>query len=41
MQFDTEEFYLSISKELSLKALIHAKALTNISDEEINTIMHS
>ena len=33
MQFDTEEFYPLISKELLLKAITHAKTL-NISDEE-------
>ena len=36
-----EEFYPSISKELLLKALTYAKTLVKISDEEINTIMHS
>ena len=41
MQFDIEEFYPSISKELLLKAITYAKTLVNISDEEINTIMHS
>ena len=41
MQFDMEEFYPSISKELLLKAITNAKTLVNISDEEINTIMHS
>ena len=41
MQFDIEKFYPSISKELLLKAITYAKTLVNISDEEINTIMHS
>ena len=41
MQFDVEEFYPSISKELLLKAITYAKTLVSISDEEINTIMHS
>ena len=41
MQFDIEEFYPSISKELLLKAITYAKTLVNISDAEINTIMHS
>ena len=41
MQFDIEEFDSSISKELLLKAITYAKTLVNISDEEINTIMHS
>ena len=45
MQFGIEEFYPSISKELLLKAItkrkLFAKTLVNISDEEINTIMHS
>ena len=40
MQFDIEEFYFSISK-LLLKAIACTKTLVNISDEEINTIMHS
>ena len=41
MQFDIEEFYPSISKELILKSITYAKTLVNTSDEEINTIMHS
>ena len=41
MQFDVEEFYPSISKELLLKAITYAKTLVSISDEKINTIMHS
>ena len=41
MQFGIEEFYPSISKELFLKAVTYAKTLVNISDEEINIIMHS
>ena len=41
MQFDIEEFYPSVSKELFLKALTYAKTLININDEEINTIIHS
>ena len=41
MQFDTEEFYPLISKELLLKAIAYAKTSVNISDEETNTIMHS
>ena len=41
MQFDIEEFYPSISKELLLKSTTYAKTLVNIRDEEINTIMHS
>ena len=41
LQFDLEEFYPSISKELLLKAITYAKSLVNVSDEEINTIMHS
>ena len=40
MQFDIEEFYPSISKELLLKAITYAKTLVNTSDEEINSIMH-
>ena len=40
MQFDIEEFYPSVSKELLLEAITYAKALVNI-NEEINTIMHS
>ena len=41
MQPGIEEFYPSISKELLLKAVTYTKTLVNISDEEINTIMHS
>ena len=41
IQFDIEEFYPSISKEHLLKAFTYAKTLINISDEVINTIMHS
>ena len=41
MQLGIEEFYPSISKELLLKAVTYTKTLVNISDEEINTIMHS
>ena len=41
MQFDFEESFSSISKELLLKAITYVKTLVNISDEEINTIMHS
>ena len=41
MQFDIEEFYPSVSKELLLKAITYAKTLVNISDKEINAIMHS
>ena len=39
LQFYIEEFYPS--KELLLKAITYAKTLVIISDEEINTIMHS
>ena len=41
MQFDIEEFYHLISKELLLKVIKYAKTLVNTSDEEINIIMHS
>ena len=41
MQFDIEEFYPLISKELLLKVIAYANTLVNISGEEINTIMHS
>ena len=41
MQYNIEEFYSSILKEILLKAITYAKALVNISGEEINTIMHS
>ena len=48
-QLDIEEFYSSISKELLLEAMcnilcyikLYAKTLVNISDEEVNTIIHS
>ena len=39
MQFDIEEFYPSISKEL--KAITYAKTFVNTGDEKINTILHS
>ena len=35
MQFDIEEFYPSISKELLLKAITYAKALVNISMKKL------
>ena len=41
MQFHTEESDPWISKELLLKAVTYAKTLVNISDEEINNVMHS
>ena len=41
MQFEIEEFYPSVSKELLMKVVNYAKTLVNISDEEINTVMHS
>ena len=41
MQFGIEESYPSISKDLLLRALTYAKTLVNMSDEEINIIMHS
>ena len=41
MQFDIEEFYPSIAKGLLLKAITYAKTFSNISDEKINTILHS
>ena len=41
MQFDIEEFYPSIPKGLLLKAITYAKTFSNISDEKINTILHS
>ena len=41
MQFDINEFYPSVSKELILKAITYAKTLVNITDEESNTIMPS
>ena len=40
MQFDIEECYLSISKELLQKAISYASAFVRISNEEINVIMH-
>ena len=41
MQFDIEEFYPSISKELLQKATNYASASVRISNEKINLIMHS
>lgn len=39
MQFD--EFYPQISKGLLLKVITYAETLVNISDKEMNTILHS
>ena len=39
MQFD--EFYPQISKGLLLKVIRYAETLVNISDKEMNTILHS
>ena len=36
-----KNFYPSVSKELLLKVITYAKTLVNISDKEINSIMHS
>ena len=41
MQFDIEEFYPSISKELLQKATNYASTPVRISNEKINLIMHS
>ena len=41
MQFEIEEFYFSVSKQLLLKAFTYVKTFMNISEEEINTMMHS
>ena len=41
MQFDIEEFYPSISKELLQKATNYASTSVRISNEKINLIMHS
>ena len=41
IQFDIEEFYLSISKELAQKAINYASTFVRISNEEVNVIMHS
>ena len=41
MQFDIEEFYPPISKELLQKAINHATTFVRINNEEINVIIHS
>ena len=41
MQFHIEKFCPSVSKDLLMKVINYAKTLVNISDEEINTTMHS
>ena len=41
MQFDIEEFYPSISKELLQKATNYASTSVRISNEKINLTMHS
>ena len=41
MQFDIEESYPSIAKDLLLKAIDYAKRFVNINDDETKTIMHS
>ena len=40
MQFDICEFYPSTSEELLMKALDFAKSKTNVSDKEIEIILH-
>ena len=41
MQFDIEEFYPSISKELFKKAINHASTFVRINNDELNVIMRS
>ena len=41
IQFDIESFYPSIKKELFDSAILFAKTITDISDEELNIIMES
>ena len=41
IQFNIEEIYPSISKDLLLKAIDYAKGFVNISNDETKTIMHS
>ena len=41
MQFDIEEFYPQISKDLLLKAIDYTKGFLNISNDETKIIMHS
>ena len=41
MQFNIEEFYPQISKDLLLKAIDYTKGFLNISDDETKIIMHS
>ena len=41
MQFDIEEFYPSIFKDLLLKAIDYEKSFAYISNHETKTITHS
>ena len=40
MQYDIEEFYLSISEDLLNKSINYARTLVDISSDEEETIMH-
>ena len=41
IQFDIEEFYPSITKQLLLKAIEHAKLYTSIIQREFDIILHA
>ena len=41
IKFDIADFYMSISKDLLLKAISFAKSVTPIQDKFIETILHS
>ena len=41
VQFDIEEFYPSISKDLFLKSINYAKQFTSISQKDIDIILHA
>ena len=41
IQFDTEEFYPSITKHLLLKAIEHAKLYISITHQELDIILHA
>ena len=40
MQYDIEEFYLSISEDLLKKSINYARTFVDISSNEEETIMH-
>ena len=41
MNFNVENFYLSISIDLFTDAISYVKTITNINDDQLSIIMHS